>query len=506
MAESGRPCALEGNVSTIPELLQLAAAHHPEREVFVDGTRRLSFGQLNHLADRLARALWKAGLRPGNVIALMLPSSIDYAVCYHAAMRIRAIASGINPRLGPVEISHIMDALRPAAVIHSDDVVPPSTGGVRIPRSQIAAYATADAFIPPIVPDPKDIVAVVWTGGTTGKPKGAMFDHRNLKAVALATTEISAPGDRRISAGPFSHVNYMTRCWDEISRLITTIISPQPWKATSTLECVVAERITVLQMVPTQWRLLLALPQIENADLSCVRLLYTGGSTVHADLIMQLKARFRCPVIVRYTCTEVAVGTGTSAADEISVAANTVGRPVAGVEVSLVDDFGSLVTSPGAVGRIRFRSAAVMRGYWNDPSATAQSLSADGWYTTGDLGWIDADNNMHFVGRSGDMYIRGGYNVYPIEVEDILLTNPAVAQAGVVGAPDPVLGEIGVAFVVVKRPIEAAELRDWCKSRLADYKAPDRIYFLEAFPHTSMDKVDKRVLARMAQKEISRPS
>jgi acyl-CoA synthetase (AMP-forming)/AMP-acid ligase II len=485
--------------ATVPELLRHVASTQSEREAFVEGERRLSFRELDINADRVAWMFWDFGVRPGNVVALMLPSSIDYTICYHGAMRLRAITSGINLRLGQTEISHILDRLQPALTVLDDGLAIPSGCGLALRRSQIRPMGgPAPSHFDLASPQADDPVAIVWTGGTTGKPKGAVFDHRNLKAVALGTEEISLAGDRRYGPVPFPHVNFMTRCWDEISRLVTIVIAQHPWSARTALQAILAEGVNVIPMVPTQWALLFRLPEFEAADLSRVRLVYTGGSNVPAELVMRIKNRLGCPVVVRYASTEISVGTGTHVNDPPEVVANTVGKPVAGVEISLTDESENAVAR-GRVGRIRCRSAAVMRCYWRDPDLTKQVLSPDGWLSTGDLGWVDEDDNLHIAGRMSDMYIRGGYNVYPIEVEDALSKHPAVIQAAVVGVPDSVLGEIGVAFIVASdHSLNPDELRQWCSSLIADYKLPDAFLVVPELPLTSVNKIDKRALQPIA--------
>ena len=228
-----------------------------------------------------------------------------------------------------------------------------------------------------------------------------------------------------------------------------------------------------------------------------------------------MRDRLGCPVVVRYTSTESSLGTGTRPEDSDEVVATTVGRPVPGVELAVVDDDGATVAS-GEVGRVRLRSEAVLRGYVGDRSsgglldavATRAVLDSEGWVTTGDLGAIGEDGNLRLVGRVSEMYIRGGYNVYPGEVEAVLGELAGIEQVAVVGAPDAVLGEIGVAFVVPTAsaaPPDLGDLRSVCRARLADYKAPDRLYVVAELPVTPMAKVDKRELAaRAADLETSR--
>ena len=475
---------------------------------------RLSFGALDAAADSVAALFAAAGVKKGDIVALLLPSSIDYAVCYHAALRLGAITSGINPRLGPSERASIFERLRQLLTVfdeseHTDLASPTIT---RSEVSNAIHQASAGKGMPaPTLPalDASYPVAVVWTGGSTGIPKGALFDHRNLEAVAAGTDVLSSPKDRRLSPLPFAHVGYMTRSWDEISNRIATIITPTPWRAADAISLIERESVTVGQGVPTQWALVLAHPDFETADLSSLRVAGTGASRVPPELVRAMRERLGCPVVVRYTSTETSLGTGTRPGDPDEVVATTVGAPVAGVELELVDGEGQVVTK-GEVGTVRMRSAAQMRGYVShgaciDGQATDAVKDSDGWITTGDLGWMGSDGNLRLVGRSTDMLIRGGYNVYPSEVEAVLGSHPAVGQVSIVGAADPVLGEVVVAFVVPKAGDESQmptleDLRAHCRKSLADYKAPDRLELLSELPTTPIGKIDNRALRELAAK------
>ncbi|MGH9208762.1 MAG: class I adenylate-forming enzyme family protein, partial [Acidimicrobiales bacterium] len=286
------------------------------------------------------------------------------------------------------------------------------------------------------------------------------------------------------------------------------------------------ERVTVAQGVPTQWRLMLSLPQMDGADLRSLRLVGTGASNVPPELVREMRSRLGVPVVVGYTSTEAAITTRSRIGDADEDVARTVGGPSDGVEVKVTDEEGAAL-GPGEVGGVRCRSAATMRGYWRDPELTARVLSPEGWLSTGDLGYLDERGYLTLVGRQTEMYIRGGYNVYPAEVEAVLSEHPLVGQAAVVGVGNKVLGEVGVAFVtgasapsaaipppaqvdaavaMAPKQVDAAavhpqadQLREWCRDRLADYKAPDEIYLVGALPLTTMSKVDKTALRARAE-------
>ena len=512
-----------GELATVVDVLRSAAAMNSQVEAYVemagpgsegvvgagaDGRRRLSFSQWDTAADGVAGLLAAEGVTKGDVVCLLLPSSIDYAVCYQAAARLGAVTTGVNLRLGSAEQASITARTQPTVTIVDTDLVatasvPPGAGRV-VPRAALIEAASRRAPHLPSL-DAGDAVTIVWTSGSTGVPKGAVFDHRNLAAVAAGTDVLSHGGDRRLSPLPFAHVGYMTRPWDEIAHGVTTVITPQPWSAATAIELLVGERVTVGQGVPTQWALILAHPDFAHADVSRLRIAGTGASRVPPELVRAMRQRLGCPVVVRYTSTESSLGSGTQPGDPDEVVATTVGRPVPGVEIELVDEEGR-VAATGEVGRVRLRSGAVMRGYVGnlaagetiDAGATAEVLDDAGWVTTGDLGWVGDDGNLRLVGRVAEMYIRGGYNVYPAEVEAVLGSHPGIAEVAVVGVADPVLGEIGAAVVVpaVGVPVpELGELRALCAPRLADYKAPDRLVIVDQLPLTAMAKVDKRALS-----------
>jgi len=294
----------------------------------------------------------------------------------------------------------------------------------------------------------------------------------------------------------------MTRVWDELMHVITTVITPSPWTAADAIRLLAEERVTVGQGVPTQWQMILNHPDLAAADTSSLRIVSTGAARVPPEMVAAMHRVFGCPVVVRYTSTEACVSTGTSLDDPDDVVCNTVGTPGTGVEMELRADEGrGPVVPSGEVGTVCLRSRAMMRGYWEEPELTAAAIDPDGWLLTGDLGYVDDRGDLHLAGRSTEMYIRGGYNIYPVEIENCLGAHPKVDRVAVVGTPAPVLGEIGVAFVVPAVGAEAPtldEIREWCGANLAGYKKPDCLVLVDDLPLTAMSKIDKRALAPAA--------
>ena len=322
----------------------------------------------NGVPTALSAALADLGVGAGDVVCLMLPSCIDYMVCYQAVMRLGAICSGINLRLGPGEVRHVLATAEPKLVLVDDDLEVPD--GLRsLRRGELPALVELDR---PRLPKlrPSDPAALVWTTGSTGKPKGALFDHDNFRAAARAMGTLSAPFDRRLSPLPFPHVGTMTRPWDEIGNVITTVITPQPWTASGTLQLLGRERVTVAQGVPTQWELMLRHPDFDDVDLGSLRLLATGGGRVPPELVERLRDRSASPILNRYATTEASIISGTFPGDPDEIVCDTVGRVGRGVEMRVVDDDANPL-GPGLPGAVQVRSAAVIRGYWKEPAMTA---------------------------------------------------------------------------------------------------------------------------------------
>lgn len=502
----------EGSVG-LAELFAAILDTEPERAVLVEDGRVLTFGGWWHASALVAGGLAELGVGAGDVVALLLPSGGDFATCHLAALRLGAVVSGVNPRLGPTEITHILGRARPAVVVTDTPGQLPDGIGVPVRTPErLAAAPDATPSVEGVTAVPADAPAViVWTTGTTGLPKGAWFDHRALRFIAENLGPLSAPYDRKLMPVPFAHAGYTTRLYDQLIHRSTLVLTPGVWSADGMLDVLIRERVTVGQGVPTQWEKLLGLDRLADADLSHLRLVATGASRVPASLVTAMRERLGCPVVVRYASTELPLAFGTGLDDPAETVATTVGRPLADVEVEIRSAVGDRLEG-GTTGRIFLRSQAAMRGYWEDPGRTAETLSPDGWLATSDLGSVDAAGNLTVVGRADDAYIRGGYNIHPSEVEAALLAHPRVARTAVVGSPAPVIGEIGVAFVVTggtgtdaggaADTVTADGLRAWCRRRIADYKVPDLVVFVDDLPVNATYKVDVTVLRALAAEAV----
>jgi acyl-CoA synthetase (AMP-forming)/AMP-acid ligase II len=492
---------LKGAWPTLDLALAAAAEQLADREAYVDGQERLTFGQWLLEAGNVAAGLAERGVRAGDVVLVLLPAGTDFAVLYAALVRLGAVTSAVNPRLGPREVDAVTAASAPSLVVR-DPAIACGDGLSGLPflsPDELHQLRGRPGTPPVRVADPAEVVSVVWTSGTTGVPKGACFDHGAMRAAVDTAGVMAEPFDRRLLPTPLPHAGYMTKLWEQVAWGITIVLTPTPWVAADMLRILVAERVSVCGGVPTQFAKLLEL-DLDTLDLSALRLAVVATAPAPPDLVSAITRRMGCPVVVRYAMTECPSISGTSPGDPPEALLRTVGRPQQGVEVRLVDEAGATVPS-GEVGLVRVRSAGAMTGYWQGRDRRPTGL-VDGWVTSSDLGRFDAEGNLVLVGRRGDMYIRGGYNVHPLEVENVLREHPAVAAAAVVGVAAPVIGEIGVAFVVPADPAappSEQELQRWCSARLADYKKPDRVRLLGALPMTSMLKTDREALLALAR-------
>ncbi len=467
----------------------------------------VTYSELDRAADEAAEGLRRHGVGEGDAVALLLPSVVDYVVLYLAAERLGAVTAGINPKLRAREIGGCIDVLDPALVIATADLAgavdtdryPTEIVRLGTDAASVAAefrVAGAEPASPP--PDDDDrAVCICFTSGSTGQPKGAWYTNRQLRAIAeLDTGGAWGGGGHGISPTQFAHVGFMTKLpWLLASGRTTHLLDR--WSAGPVLRLIAEHRMPAVTGVAPQLALMVRHPLIHELDFSAVQAVVVGGAASPPALVRECRERFGAGYSIRYSSTEsggIGLGTALDADDEEAL--HTIGRPRPGAEASIRDANGDPVPD-GEIGELWLRSECVMSGYWNDPETTAETL-VDGWLRTGDLARVDDAGCYRLAGRLKEMFIRGGYNVYPMEVESVLVAHPAIAEVAIVPRPDEVMGEIGVAVVVVAEGHDApslAELREFAAEELAAYKLPEAIRFTDALPRNSSDKVDRLVLA-----------
>jgi acyl-CoA synthetase (AMP-forming)/AMP-acid ligase II len=470
----------------LAHVLDEAAERFGDRIAYVTaGGTPVSYRELQQRSVSAAVWLREHGVGEGDVVALVLPATVEYLSLYLGAARIGAITAGINTRLTDHERAQLLRVARPALVVDESTVLFPVT--------------TSPPPTTPLPIDPERPVAIVFTSGTTGLPKGAVFANRQLEAITTIDTGGQWDGGSvQLAGNSFASLGPMTKLPGTLMRGGTTHLVER-WRARHALEVIQRHRLTAAAGIPTQIALMLRDPEFERFDLSSVRAIVMGGGPATPALIREARERFAAALSVRYSCTEAGVGLGTAFDADPEDAEVSVGRPHPGVELMIVDDALNAVPT-GEVGEVCLRSPAVMTGYWQDVDATAAAFTPAGAVRTGDLGWIDDQGRLRLAGRRKEMYVRGGYNVYPVEVESVLAAHPAVAEVAVVARSDDVMGEIGVAFVVARdtrRPPSLEDLLTFAAPELAHHKLPEQLRVVDSLPLTPAEKIDRQALAQM---------
>jgi acyl-CoA synthetase (AMP-forming)/AMP-acid ligase II len=465
----------------------------------------ISYTDLDRISDEVANGLATRGVRLGHAVALVLPPGPEYLVLYLAVAKLGAVTAGVNDRLTERERAGVLERADPVFVVTTPGAGALPFDGIELePATSTAALLAPLRVVgdppPPLADDPERPVAIIFTSGTTGAPKGALYCNRQLSFIT--TNDVGdtwGGGGRGFTGTSFAHLGFMTKLAGNLQRGGVNFIMTR-WSAKGSLELLERERMNTVAGVPAQLALMLRQPDFDEYDLDSVQYIVAGGGPVTPGLAEEARQRFGAKLATRYSCTEAGIGLGTAFDDPDEDAIVSVGRPHAAVELRLLDEADCDVPA-GEVGSVCLRSPAVMTGYWGDPEGTRAAFTADGFVRTGDLGWVDDLGRLRLVGRSKEMYVRGGYNVYPVEVEGVLSTHPEVASIAIVPRADPVMGEIGIACVVPRDPAHPPTLealRAHGTDRLAAYKLPEQLRVLDALPLTAMEKVDRVALRNEA--------
>ncbi|HSZ42241.1 MAG TPA: AMP-binding protein [Trebonia sp.] len=486
------------------------AALTPDRVAVDFGGQRITYRELADAAAARAAALAEAGLKPGDRVATLTRNCPEHVAVFFACAASGLVLVPLNWRLTAAELAYQIGDCAPALLLTEPSL------------ESLAQAATELACRPglprgPLSPDPltpdrpardrplpdspvgDDPLLILYTSGTTGRPKGAMLTHANCFWTNLSldrTAEITG-GDVVLQVLPQCHVGG----WNVQPLLAwwkgATVVLEQAFDAARVLSLIETRKITTMMGVPTNYQLLAALPGFRTADLSSLRQVIVGGAPMPRPLLDVWLSR-GVTVLQGYGLTEAAPNVLCVPPEYAMAKTGSAGRPYLHVSVALRDAGGRVLAGGPGSGELLVSGPNVFAGYWHNPSATRSTLGEDGWLATGDIAERDADGFYWIRGRSKDMYISGGENVYPAEVEEALTAHDAVAEAAVIGVPDERWGETGLAFVVLTggSPITSQDLTTFCRDRLARYKVPGRFRMVAALPRLTSGKIDKVTLRK----------
>ncbi|GAB3983693.1 FadD3 family acyl-CoA ligase [Actinoallomurus acanthiterrae] len=529
---------------TIPRMLRDQAARHPDDVVVAEGATTLTVRALREEAARVARGLIALGVEPGDRVAVWAPNSAAWVVIAYGVWDAGAIVTPLSTRFRGIEAAGMLRRTG-ARVLFVDEGFlgfsylgalqeicgGPSGGrpfgdlptlrhavtlaGTGAPPSAVSyedllqrGEDVADAEDRALAVRPGDLAEIMATSGTTGAPKGVMLPHAQLLRGYWdwASIVTLGPDDRYPIIAPFSHgfginAGLLACVLKRATMMPISVFAPD-----ALMDLIERDRISVLAGPPTLFHRILE--ELDGRDVSSLRVAICGAAAVPPELIRRLIERVGLDRMINaYGLMEGTVVSMTRAGDPVEVIAATTGRPVPGVTVRVVDDEGEDLPAGGR-GEILIGGYGVMRGYWDDPERTAEAVDADGWLHTGDIGELTARGDLAIVDRKKDMFIVGGFNAYPAEIEALLLHHPAVAQAAVVAVPDERLGEVGWAFVVPAAPVEPATIIAWARGHMSNYKVPRQVVLVDTLPANVNGKVDKpalRARTRTARTLLSRP-
>lgn len=506
-----------------------AALYWPDRLAVVDTAKgaagRFTYRQLNERANRLANWLRnEAGLEKGERVGMVALNGVEYLDAFFACGKLGAIFVPFNWRLHPRELAELINLTTPRVLLYSDEFkdaiaqLQPLCASVThylhlegngIPGSQLYETTLFASSAHPVTTESiheEDIICLLFTGGTTGLPKAAQISYRMIAWNTLNTIihELERD-DVTITHTPMFHTGGLLVYTLPLLTLGGTVILLRRWDPERMLELIEQERVTMFFCVPTQYQQLLQSPRFKTTDFSSVRFLTSGGAPLPVSLIENWRAIHDIPFKQGFGMTEFGPGIFSMGPEFAITKAGSIGRPNYFVEAQLVDENNRPVPL-GAVGELVLRGPTMFSGYFNNPQATAEAIDEKGWFHTGDLARMDEDGFYYIVDRKKDMFISGGENVYPTEIERALYAHPAVAQCAVIGVPDTKWGEVGAAFVVLRSsdpvtgeslaPPTESELLAFLRQRLAAYKVPKHIRFVESLPISPAGKILKRELKR----------
>jgi long-chain acyl-CoA synthetase len=488
----------------LSDLLTRAADRGGDRIALKLDDQEVDFAFFDEGASRVAGLLRAKGIEPGDRVGIMLPNVPYFGVVYYGILRAGGVVVPMNVLLKEREVGFYLSDPGAKAVFAWHGFADAARAGAQASGAEPILVAPgefeqllmgADALREDAERAVDDTAVILYTSGTTGTPKGAELTHANLRANCEGMMRLArlSEDDVILGALPLFH-SFGQTCGLNGAVASGACLSMIPrFDPVKALEIIQRDRVTVFEGVPTMYHAMLSVRDRGDYDVSSLRLCVSGGSAMPVEVMRGFEEAFGCDVIEGYGLSETSPVASFNHLDR-ERKPGSIGTPIEGVEMRVVDEDGNEVEQ-GGVGEIAIRGHNVMKGYWNRPDATADVLDDDGWFRTGDMATVDEDGYFFIVDRKKDMIIRGGYNVYPREIEEVLYEHPAVSEAAVVGVPDEAMGEEVGAAVVLKGDADAEEIRRFVKDRVAAYKYPRRIWFLDELPKGPTGKILKREIA-----------
>jgi long-chain acyl-CoA synthetase len=482
---------------------QAAQEARGERPALRQGGRVLSYAELARGSGQAAALLREAGVGPGDRVALMMPNVLAFPLLFYGSLAAGAVVVPMNPLLKSREVAHYLGDSGASVILAWDTAADEAAKGAADLGVPVIRVTEPDAQTllggrPPLTDwagraDDDDAV-ILYTSGTTGVPKGAELTHANLfhNAEVTATTLLAtSPGDVVMGCLPLFHCFGLT-CGLNAAVIGGATLALLPrFDPGAALDMIGQEKVTIFEGVPTMYAAMLHHPSRGRADVSSLRLCVSGGAALPVEILRGFEDAFGCTILEGYGLSETSPVASFNHPDRPRKP-GSIGIPVAGVRMRLVDDSGAEVAA-GEVGEVAIQGHNVMKGYWANPDATAAAIP-DGWFRSGDLARVDEDGFFFIVDRKKELIIRGGYNVYPREIEEALYEHPAVAEVAVVGIPHGSLGEEVGAAVALKPGASASpdELRAFARERVAAYKYPRHVWLVEQLPKGPTGKILRR--------------
>jgi long-chain acyl-CoA synthetase len=446
-------------------------------------------------------------VRPGDRVGVMLPNVPEFAVAYYGALRAGAVVVPMNPLLKEREVGFYLSDSEAKLVFAWHQMAEPAQAGAASAGAECIVVAPESSIEELLADQPPqayvaersgdDVAVLLYTSGTTGTPKGAQLTHSNLAINADVSRQLFGlqTEDVILGALPLFHAFGQT-CGLNVAVSAGASLALVPrFDPGAVLETIARHGVTVFQGVPTMYAALLHHPERDRFDASTLRVCVSGGAALAVEILHAFESGFGCVVLEGYGLSETSPVACFNHPDR-ERKPGSIGTPVEGVQMRLVDDKRREV-APGERGEVAIRGHNVMKGYWNRPEATAEAIDADGWFYTGDIGLLDDEGRFFIVDRKKELIIRGGYNVYPRELEEVVYEHPAVREAAVLGIPHAELGEEVGAAITLKpgATADADEIRQFVKQRVAAYKYPRHVWFLDELPKTSTGKILKREIS-----------